>query len=95
MQNNFWSGSKNQITGIEIVNVLPFPGVLSTDMVPPCAFIISYAMLRPRPVPWQAQNGPWPCAGRVLAVVRPGRTQAGPEQALALRRPGPGRGQVW
>ena len=33
------------------VNVLPFPGALSTPMVPPCASTMCFTIARPSPVP--------------------------------------------
>src|SRR5690349_24853303 len=38
-------------TGICSRNWLPFPGIVSNSMVPPCAATISRAILRPNPIP--------------------------------------------
>ena len=42
-------------TGNTTVNVLPFPTLLSTETVPPCASTMAFTRLRPRPRPRSAR----------------------------------------
>src|SRR5213079_1818011 len=67
-------------SGRWIRNVAPSPGVLATEIVPPCSLTIPYVMDRPRPVPFPTslvvKNG-----SKILCS-RPGGIP-GPESANA------------